>query len=116
MSSPDTASEGGASYITNFIMGMLIPVHALLVPMYVQLRQSGLTNHWYTLLFPYVAFGLPISIMLIESYIASIPKELEEAAAIDGCGIFPMSVPDCISAGYAHIVHSGDHTVLCRVE
>lgn len=79
----------GRSLIYNyFIMGMLIPVHALLVPMYVQLRQSGLTNHWYTLLFPYVAFGLPISIMLIESYIASIPKELEEAAAIDGCGFF----------------------------
>ena len=92
----------GRSLIYNyFIMGMLIPVHALLVPMYVQLRQSGLTNHWYTLLFPYVAFGLPISIMLIESYIASIPKELEEAAAIDGCGffrclfqiVFPLAMP-----------------------
>lgn len=92
----------GRSLIYNyFIMGMLIPVHALLVPMYVQLRQSGLTNHWYTLLFPCVAFGLPISIMLIESYIASIPKELEEAAAIDGCGffrclfqiVFPLAMP-----------------------
>ena len=92
----------GRSLIYNyFIMGMLIPVHALLVPMYVQLRQSGLTNHWYTLLFPYVAFGLPISIMLIESYIASIPKELEEAAAIAGCGfvrclfqiVFPLAMP-----------------------
>lgn len=92
----------GRSLIYNyFIMGMLIPVHALLVPMYVQLRQSGLTNHWYTLLFPYVAFGLPISIMLIESYIASIPKELEEAASIDGCGffrclfqiVFPLAMP-----------------------
>ena len=92
----------GRSLIYNyFIMGMLIPVHALLVPMYVQLRQSGLTNHWYTLLFPYVAFGLPISITLIESYIASIPKELEEAASIDGCGffrclfqiVFPLAMP-----------------------
>ena len=92
----------GRSLIYNyFIMGMLIPVHALLVPMYVQLRQSGLSNHWYTLLFPYVAFGLPISIMLIESYIASIPKELEEAASIDGCGffrclfqiVFPLAMP-----------------------
>lgn len=84
-----------------FIMGMLIPVHALLVPMYILLKQNGLTNHWYTLLFPYVAFGLPISIMLIESYIGSIPKELEEAAAIDGCGffrsmfqiVFPLAMP-----------------------
>ncbi|MDD3278602.1 MAG: carbohydrate ABC transporter permease [Lachnospiraceae bacterium] len=71
-----------------FMLGMLIPIHALLVPMYVQFKQAGLANHWYTLLFPYIAFGLPISIMLIESYVASIPKELEEAAAIDGCGFF----------------------------
>ena len=75
----------GRNFIYNyFIIGMLIPIHALLVPMYVQFKQAGLTNHWYTLLLPYIAFGLPISIMLIESYISAVPKELEEAAAIDG--------------------------------
>lgn len=92
----------GRNIIYNyFIIGMLIPIHALLVPMYVQFKQAGITNHWYTLLFPYIAFGLPISIMLIESYVSSIPKELEEAAAIDGCGffktifqiVFPLTVP-----------------------
>lgn len=80
--------KGRAVIYNYFIMGMLIPIHALLVPMYVQFQQNSLTNHWYTLLFPYVAFGLPISIMLIESYISTIPRELEEAAAIDGCGFF----------------------------
>lgn len=79
----------GRNVIYNyFIMGMLIPVHVLLVPLYVQLNQANLTNQWYTLLFPYVAFGIPLSIMLIESYITSVPIELEEAAAIDGCGFF----------------------------
>lgn len=84
-----------------FIMGMLIPIHALLVPMYIQLNNAGLTNKWYTLLFPYIGFGLPLSIMLVESFIETIPKELEEAAAIDGCGfwrtvfqiIFPLASP-----------------------
>lgn len=84
-----------------FIAGMLIPIHALLVPMYIQLNKMELTNHWYTLLFPYIGFGLPISIMLIESYVSSIPTELEEAAAIDGCSfartlfqiIFPLASP-----------------------
>ncbi len=79
----------GRNFIYNyFIIGMLIPIHALLVPMYVQFKQAGLTNHWYTLLLPYIAFGLPISIMLIESYISAVPRELEEAAAIDGSGFF----------------------------
>lgn len=71
-----------------FIIGMLIPVHALLVPMYIQFKQAGIDNQWYTLIIPYVAFGIPISIMLMESYIKSIPVELEDAAAIDGCGFF----------------------------
>lgn len=79
----------GRGFLYNyFTMGMLIPLHALLVPLYIQFKQIGLTNHWYTLLFPYIGFGLPISIMLVESYVKSIPKELEEAAAIDGCGFF----------------------------
>ena len=84
-----------------FTLGMMIPIHALLVPMYVQLQKGGLTNHWYTLLFPYIAFSLPIAIMLIESSISSIPQELEEAASMDGCGffgilfriVFPLSRP-----------------------
>lgn len=67
-----------------FVIGMLIPLHALLVPLYIQFRNIHLSNHWYTLLLPYIAFGLPIAIVLVESYIATVPRELEEAAAIDG--------------------------------
>lgn len=79
----------GRNFIYNyFIIGMLIPVHALLVPMYIQFKQAGIDNQWYTLIIPYVAFGIPISVMLMESYIKSIPVELEDAAAIDGCGFF----------------------------
>lgn len=93
--------RGRGAIYNYFIMGMLIPIHALLVPMYIQLNGVGLTNHWYTLLIPYIGFGLPISIMLIESYISSIPGELEEAAAIDGCSftrtlfqiVFPLASP-----------------------
>lgn len=79
----------GRNFMYNyFIVGMFIPVHALLVPMYIQFRQAGIDNQWYTLIIPYVAFGIPISIMLMESYIKSVPVEMEDAAAIDGCGFF----------------------------
>ncbi len=67
-----------------FLMGLLIPVHSLLVPIYVVFNKAGMANQWYTLIIPYVAFGLPIAIFLIEGFIRSIPIELEEAAAIDG--------------------------------
>lgn len=92
----------GRKFVYNyFVMGMLIPLHALLIPLYTQFKQMGLTNQWYTLLLPYIGFGLPISIMLIESYISTVPVELEEAAQIDGCSffrrmfqiVFPLSRP-----------------------
>lgn len=82
-------------------MGLLIPVHSLLVPIYVVFNRFNLSNQWFTLIIPYVAFGLPIAVFLIESYIRSVPVELEEAAAIDGSSfiytmthiILPISRP-----------------------
>ena len=67
-----------------FLMGMLIPIHSLLVPIYVVFSKVGLANKWYTLLLPYVSFGLPLAIFLVEGYVKGIPSALEEAAAIDG--------------------------------
>ncbi len=67
-----------------FLMGMLIPVHSLLVPIYVVFNKTGLGNQWFTLIIPYVAFGMPIAVFLVEGFIKAIPVELEEAAAIDG--------------------------------
>ena len=67
-----------------FLMGMLIPIHSLLVPIYVVFKKCGLSNQWFTLLFPYVSFGLPMGIFLVEGYVKTVPVSLEEAAAIDG--------------------------------
>ena len=67
-----------------FLMGMLIPIHSLLVPIYIVFKNCGINNQWYTLLLPYVSFGLPMGIFLVEGYVKSIPVSLEEAAAIDG--------------------------------
>ncbi|MBO5551099.1 MAG: carbohydrate ABC transporter permease [Lachnospiraceae bacterium] len=82
-----------------FLMGMLIPIHSLLVPIYIIFNRTGMANQWYTLLFPYVAFNLPVAIFLVEGYVKGIPTELEEAAAIDGCSfsrtMFSIILPIC---------------------
>jgi len=82
-----------------FLLGMLVPVHALMVPMYVLFTKLGLHNHWYTLILPYTALSLPIAVFLVESYVQSIPVEIEEAAAIDGSSIhrtlFQIIMPVC---------------------
>jgi raffinose/stachyose/melibiose transport system permease protein len=92
----------GRKFIYNyFLLGMLIPIHALLVPIYIQFKSAGLIDHWYTLLFPYIAFGMPIAVLLVESFVKMIPGELEEAAAIDGSSfsrtlftiILPLTMP-----------------------
>nr|WP_302597359.1 carbohydrate ABC transporter permease [uncultured Cellulosilyticum sp.] len=77
--------KGNRLLYVMFLMGMLIPVHSLLVPIYVVFKSANLNNKWFTLIIPYVAFGLPIAIFLVEAFVKAIPVELEEAAAIDGC-------------------------------
>lgn len=84
-----------------YMLGMLVPVHALMVPMYILFKNAHLSNNWFTLVIPYVAFGLPVTIFLVQSYVRSIPASMEEAAAIDGSSfsrtlftiVFPMCLP-----------------------
>ena len=70
------------------VMGMMIPIHATLLPNYVIYDRLHLTDTIWALLIPYVAFSLPQGFFLTSSFMQSIPRELEEAALMDGCGIF----------------------------
>lgn len=78
-----------SSVVRNILLlGMMIPIHATLLPNYVIYDKVGLTDTIWALLIPYVAFSLPQGIFLTSSFMESIPKEMEEAALIDGCGIY----------------------------
>lgn len=73
---------------TVLLMGMMIPIHATLLPNYVIYDKIGLTDTIWALLIPYIAFSLPQGVFLTCSFMSSVPKELEEAALLDGCGIY----------------------------
>ena len=73
---------------TLLLMGMMIPIHATLLPNYKIYSQLGMTDTIWALLIPYVAFSLPQGLFLTTSFMESIPVELEEAAVMDGCGIY----------------------------
>jgi raffinose/stachyose/melibiose transport system permease protein len=84
-----------------FLIAMLVPLQAMLIPVYIQFNKLGLVNQRWTLLLPYVTFNLPLAIYLYDSYIRSIPTEIEEAAFVDGADvsyimariIFPICMP-----------------------
>ena len=73
---------------TLLVMGMMIPIHATLLPNYKIYNLLHLTDTIWALLIPYVAFSLPQGMFLMTGFIQSAPKELEEAAVMDGCGIY----------------------------
>lgn len=73
---------------TLLLMGMMIPIHATLLPNYKIYSALHLTDTIWALLIPYVAFSLPQGMFLMGSFLEAVPKELEEAAVIDGCGIY----------------------------
>jgi len=83
------------------VAAMAVPIHVTLIPLF-QLTQSlHIYDTVWALIGPYVAFNIPISVFILTSFMADIPKELEEAAEIDGCGkfgtffkiLFPLSKP-----------------------
>lgn len=74
--------------LTIFLMGMMIPIHAALLPLFLILKNLKLYDTPMALIVPYTAFALPMSIFILTSFLQSIPKELEEAALIDGCSIY----------------------------
>ena len=75
-----------SALILGFIMtGLLIPAHAVLIPLY-QLTSALGIGDYLAIIGPYVAFGLPLSVLLLRAYFVGVPKELMEAAIIDGAG------------------------------
>ena len=68
--------------------GLVVAPQVSLIPLYRLLDTMGLLNTYWAMILPYVAFRLPMAILLIRSVFLGIPRELEDAATIDGCRSF----------------------------
>lgn len=69
-----------------FTLGLLFPVAVAILPLFIVLRQIDLLSHPLGVALPQAAFGLPISIIIMRPFFRAIPQELQDSAAIDGCG------------------------------
>ncbi|WP_416147493.1 carbohydrate ABC transporter permease [Salipaludibacillus sp. HK11] len=106
--------KGKALLYGFLVLGLLIPIHSTLVPMYILMQNIGLLNTYWSLIFPYVAFNLPITIFLLTSFMRSLPSEIEESAIMDGAGVFrifwsiilPMTKPAIATAVVINFINN----------
>ncbi|MGV8907892.1 MAG: carbohydrate ABC transporter permease [Propionicimonas sp.] len=90
-----------------FAAGLMFPMTVAITPLYLLVKNLGLTNNLLGIILPQIAFALPTTVIILVPFLAAIPKELEEAAAIDGASrlgfffrmVLPLSLPGVITTG-----------------
>lgn len=73
-----------------FSLGIMIPVQATLLPLFQGLDRLGIRGGYLGLILPYITFAMPMTVMILGGFFKALPREIEEAACIDGCNIFNM--------------------------
>lgn len=90
-----------------FLFGMMFPVFLGIIPLYLLLNRFGMLNSYIGLVAAYVAYSLSFTIFILTGFFKTLPSELAEAGAIDGCGhwavfwriMLPLAKPGLITAG-----------------
>jgi raffinose/stachyose/melibiose transport system permease protein len=86
------AFRGREVLYTIFTLGLLFPVAIAILPIFIMVRNLGLLDTPLGVALPQAAFGLPMTIIILRPFFHSIPSDLQDAAAIDGCGPFRFFV------------------------
>ncbi len=90
-----------------FMLGLTIPIHASIVPLYTTLAKLKLLNSYFALILPYSAFSLSMGILISVGFMSDIPYDLDEACFLDGCGVWgtfcrviaPLMLPAVATVG-----------------
>ncbi len=109
----------GAMYAL-FAAGLMFPMTVAITPLYILIRSLGLMNSLPGVILPQMAFGLPVTIIILVPFLRAIPKEIQEAAEIDGCSrlgffrrmVIPLSYPGVITVGILSFVGSWNSYML----
>lgn len=80
--------KGRNGMLLCFLVTQMLPVSVLLTPMFIMFRNMHLYNTWGASILSDATIGIPFSILILKNYFSSIPKDLEEAAWVDGCNKF----------------------------
>ena len=97
-----------------FVLGLMFPLTVAIIPLFLQVRDLGLTNTFWGVALPQAAFALPTTVIILRPFLMALPDELEEAAMLDGAsriGFFwrilvPLSGPGMVTVGVLAFVGS----------
>ena len=106
--------------LTCIVASSMFPLVTLLVPIFETMRTLGLLNTYTALVIPYTVLNLPVCTLVLVSFFQSIPKDLENAAMIDGCTrlgalwrvVLPLAAPGVFTAGILAFVNAWDEFLL----
>jgi multiple sugar transport system permease protein len=106
--------------LSAILLVAMFPMSSLMVPLFTVMRDLGLLNTWWALIFPYAVLSLPVCTMILISFFQDIPRDLENAAMIDGCTrlgalwhvVIPLTAPGVFTAGILAFVNAWDEFLL----
>ncbi|GAB6085088.1 carbohydrate ABC transporter permease [Alkaliphilus crotonatoxidans] len=102
-----------------FMVGLMIPVHSTLIPLFSFFVKTKLMDNPLSIVLTYIAFNLPVTIMILLGFYYALPREIEEAAMIDGCSvnrmffqiILPMTAPVMATAAIINMIYNWNEFV-----
>ncbi len=109
----------GAMY-SLFAAGLMFPMTVAITPLYILIKDLGLMNSLTGVILPQIAFGLPVTVIILVPFLKAIPDEIEEAASIDGASrlgfffrmVVPLSLPGVVTTGILAFVASWNSYLL----
>ncbi|WP_436735851.1 carbohydrate ABC transporter permease [Streptomyces sp. BBFR102] len=114
---------GRKAFVVVILTVQMIPLAALIIPIYLLLNEAGLTDSLAGVILTYLVFTLPFTVWMLRGFVAAIPVELEEAAMVDGCGrlgafvrvVLPLLAPGLVATSVFAMVQAWNEYVLVYV-
>ncbi|QCR42727.1 thiamine ABC transporter ATP-binding protein [Curtobacterium sp. SGAir0471] len=112
--------RGSGALYSLFAAGLMFPITVAITPLYILVKDLGLTNNLAGVILPQIAFALPTTVIILVPFLRAIPDELEEAAAIDGASrigfffrmVVPLSLPGVVTVGILAFIGSWNSYLL----
>lgn len=118
-----TKFRGKKSFITSLLVVQMLPLSALIIPLFLLLTKLQLTNKIGGLAITYVAFILPFTIWTLRGFLANIPVDIEEAALVDGCTriqayryvLMPLMAPGLVATAIFAFIQAWNEFLLAYI-